>query len=127
MNTFQHDPQKPWRNPEADNRQGQALDQGMDMPEHISERLSQARRQAVQDYERGQRSARRKSWGTTPWLAGAGLVAAAVSAVVIAPGLPTNAPTTSPMPIELIAADDDLEFFQTMEYLEWSLDNESTS
>ena len=114
-------------NHKPENPQGTELDSGIAMPEHIAERLNQARREAVQNFERKQRKARTKSFGATPWLAGAGLVAAAVSAVVIAPHLQQTAPEASVMPIELIAADEELEFFETMEYLEWSLANESTS
>lgn len=117
-------PAQPWQ---KDHPQGDALDAQLGMPAHIAERLSQTRREAVQNFERKQRAKRTKSWGTTPWLAGAGLVAAAVSVVVIAPNLQQTESEASVMPIELIAADEDLEFFETMEYLEWSLSNESTS
>lgn len=117
-------PQDPNENP---NIQGDALDNKLPMPEGISERLIEARREAVQNFERKQRANRSKNWGATPWLAGAGLIAATVSAVVIAPRLQTSEPSANPMPIELIAAEEDIEFFETMEFLEWSLSNESTS
>ncbi|MDD9892287.1 MAG: hypothetical protein OXT49_02095 [Gammaproteobacteria bacterium] len=124
----QNGPQKPWQDPnQSQHPQGDALDDSLAMPDHIAERLNQARREAVQSFERKQRTGRSKNWGATPWLAGAGLVAAAVSAVVIAPNLQQTAPEAGVMPIELIAAEEDLEFFETMEFLEWSLSDESTS
>lgn len=122
------DPSQPRLDREARNAEEGALDKGINMPSTIAEQLAQTRREAVQGFEQQQRgNRRRKSANTTPWLAGAGLVLASAVAVVVAPRLLVSDPAVNAMPIELIAADEDLDFFQTMDYLEGSLSDESTS
>lgn len=128
MKTITDPSSQPGQHKKLRNADKSALDTGIEMPNSIAERLAQTRRDAVQGFEQQQRNKRRrKSSGATPWLAGAGLVLASAAAVVIVPQLQTTEPNMNAMPIGLIAADEDLEFFQTMDYLEGSLTNEGTS
>lgn len=113
---------------DAQQAAGNALDGGIAMPEAIAEKLSDARRQAVQQFERNTRSANGyQTKSKTVWLWGGGLAAAALGAVMLVPNLQPSAPSASAMPIGLIAAEEELEFFESMEYLQQNLSDESTS
>jgi|GEM_PF-3529104 len=127
----QHNPYKPWQSSDKPEQSTQPLDDHLAVPDQIAQRLAQTRRQAVQDLEQQHR--RRRTGGTSPlrWTLGAGFAIAALSAVVIAPQLslttPATATTNQPLPPALIAADEELEFFESLDLLEWSIENESTS
>lgn len=126
----QHNPYKPWQSSGKPEPSTQPLDDRLAVPDKIAQRLAQTRRQAVQDLEQQHR---RRTRETSPlrWTLGAGLAIAALSAVVIAPQLslttPATATTNQPLPPALIAADEELEFFESLDLLEWSIENESTS
>lgn len=126
-----HNPYKPWQHNGDQHSQPQPLDEQLAVPEHIAERLANARRQAVQDLEQKQRQHRLGKSSTLRWSLGAGLAVAALSAVVIAPQVsftdPAAKPSQQPLPAALIAADEELEFFESLDLLEWSVEHESTS
>lgn len=119
-------PYQPWKTEGNGQQQaGQALDAQIQVPDEIANRLAAARREAVQAVEQKQRA--RRPMTTSTWTIGLGLVAAAVSAVVIAPRILEPTPSATPLPAAMIAAEEDLEFFESLEILEWSVNNESTS
>lgn len=121
-----NNPYKPWQSGDAKSRKaGQPLDEHLEIPDHIAERLANTRREAVQSLEQKQR---RNNLKTMPsWSLGFGLAAAALTAIVVAPQLTTSEPSATPLPKALIVAEEDLEFFESLDLLEWSLENESTS
>lgn len=121
-----NNPYKPWQNNDADpHKSSQPLDEHLEIPDHVAERLANARRQAVQSLEQKQR---RSNLKTIPsWTLGIGLAAAALTAIVVAPQISTSEPAVTPLPKALIVAEEDLEFFESLDLLEWSLENESTS
>lgn len=121
-----NNPYQPWKTgTHASGPSGKELDSQIPVPDEIAARLASARREAIQALEQKQRT--RRSPANHPWVLGFGLAAAALSAVIVAPKMLSPSTDVAPLPPALIAAEEDLEFFETLELLEWSVDNESTS